>query len=497
MKEPGQKSGYYLLIFSIALAIFMAALDTLIVNIALPTISESFHVSSSEVSWVATVYLMVMAGCVLIFGKISDNIGFKRIFLAGFVIFVTGSLMCGILPVLTGSFLVLVGSRAFQAIGGAMITAVPVAMVTAYIPMEMRGKAMGLVVTMTALGAALGPSLGGILTEYLSWQWIFFINVPVGIIAIILGLLVIPDSERRKLEHGFDWGGAVLIFIGLALLLFGVSEGNTRGWGSPVIIGSLVTSVIILALFIWHELKFKDPLLQVHLFGDRDFFFFNAAFSLLMFSVSGVFFFMPFFLKYVCGYPTATAGLILTPFSIFTMISGLIAGMLYNRTGGRVLLIGASVITVIGYFLLFTMNAGTPPGLIVIFLAITGFGGGLFVPPVSNMVMTMVSRQYQGMVSSLMMVERFGPLTMGIAFFNMIFVQGMAFFSNFFKIGIETGANFQLKALTASYDATFLCIFLIGLGVVLFSWMARYKVHPDYIEKKDENTVKKDKLNSA
>jgi EmrB/QacA subfamily drug resistance transporter len=489
MKDPEKKPGYTLLIVSIALAIFMAALDTLIVNIALPTIMESFHVSSNEVSWVATVYLMVMAGCVLIFGKVSDDIGFKRIFLAGFFIFITGSLMCGILPVLTGSFWVLVGSRAFQAIGGAMITAVPVAMVTEYVPARLRGKAMGIVVTMTALGAALGPSLGGILTEYLSWQWIFFINVPVGITAIILGSMVIPDSERRPMKHGFDWPGAVLIFIGLALMLFGVSEGNTRGWGSPVIIGSLLASVIILALFVKHEQTFADPLLQVNLFRDRDFFFFNVAFCLLLFSVSGVFFFMPFFLKYICGYPTATAGLILTPFSIFTMFAGIIAGMLYNRTGGRALLIWASVITVLGYFLLFTMNADTPAVIIIIFLSITGFGGGLYVPPVSNMVMTMVSRQYQGMVSSLMMVERFGPLTMGIAFFNQVFVNGKEFFSHLFNAGLGTDAGLQLKVLTASFDVTFLSIFLIGLGIVIFSWIARYKVHPDYIEKKDETPM--------
>ena len=474
------------MIFTISLAIFMAALDTLIVNIALPTISESFHMSSSNVSWVATVYLLVMSGCILIFGKVSDVIGFKRVFLTGFVIFTIGSLMCGVLPVLTGSFWVLVGSRAFQAIGGAMLMAVPIAMVTAYVPPEMRGKAMGFLVTMTSLGAALGPTLGGFLTDYLSWQWIFFINIPLGIIGIILGFLVIPGSERKTMNQKFDWAGAALIFIGLALLLYGFSEGNNQGWDSPVIIGSLVAAVIILILFARQELKSADPLLQVHLFKDRNFFLFNLAFSLLLFSLAGIFFFMPFFMKYVGNYSTSSAGLILTSFSLFTAIAGFIAGMLYNRVGGRNLLIGASVITVLGYFLLFTLNAGTPAGFIILFLSITGFGGGIFVPPLSNMVMTMTSKQYRGMISSLIQVERFAPMTIGIAFFNIIFVKANEIFNSLFKIGPGYSADLHLKALTSAFDLTFLFVFIIGIVVVILSCIARYTIHPDYLEKDDK-----------
>jgi len=139
----------------------MADLDGTIVNIALPTISESFSLSSSSVSWVATMYLLVMAGCVLIFGKVSDVIGYKRVFLSGFVIFTIGSFICGILPDLTGSFVTLIGSRAFQGIGGAMITAIAPAMVTAFVPMKMKGKAMGIVMTMAGLGTAIGPTMGG------------------------------------------------------------------------------------------------------------------------------------------------------------------------------------------------------------------------------------------------------------------------------------------------------------------------------------------------
>jgi EmrB/QacA subfamily drug resistance transporter len=263
--------GYGLLILSISLALFMSALDGTIVNIALPTISEAFHVSTTTVSWVATIYLLVMAGCVLVFGKIADIVGFKRIFIAGFFIFTLGSFFCGVLPDLFDSLSWLIGSRVFQAVGGAMITAIGPAMVTAFIPLEHRGKAMGIVLTFAALGTALGPSLGGFLTQYLTWHWIFFINVPVGIFAILLGLAVIPKAAARGDLAGFDRTGAVLVFTGLASLLFVVSEGQHLGWTSPGILTLALVAAVTLAWFVRHELAYKDPLLDLRLFAKKNF----------------------------------------------------------------------------------------------------------------------------------------------------------------------------------------------------------------------------------
>ena len=198
------QTGFTLLIISISLATFMSALDGTIVNIALPTISSAFDISTSMVSWVSTVYLLVMAGCVLIFGKISDVIGFKKVFLSGFLIFTVGSFGCGFLPDFVHSFPTLIGSRAFQAVGGAMITAIGPAMVTAYLPMEQKGKAMAIVLTFAGLGTAIGPTIGGLLTQFLSWNWIFFINVPVGIVAILLGAKVIPAMKAHERTGEFD-----------------------------------------------------------------------------------------------------------------------------------------------------------------------------------------------------------------------------------------------------------------------------------------------------
>lgn len=190
--------GFALLVFSISLANFMSAIDGTIVTVALPSISEVFNVTPGTASWIITSYILVMASCVLIFGKVSDVIGFKKVFISGFLIFTLGSCAAGFLPEFLDSFPVFIGSRVFQTVGASMMTAIGPAMVTAYIPMKLKGKAMGTVFTMQAFGAAIGPTIGGILTQYLSWNWIFFINIPIGIAAILLGKKVIPEMAVKN-----------------------------------------------------------------------------------------------------------------------------------------------------------------------------------------------------------------------------------------------------------------------------------------------------------
>ncbi|MBO5003213.1 MFS transporter, partial [Methanocorpusculaceae archaeon] len=174
-----------LIILSSALAAFMSSLDGTIVNIALPTISDIFDLPSSSVAWVSTIYLLVMAGSLLVVGKLTDIIGYRKIFLTGFVLFTLGSFACGFLPEMTGMFSLLLLSRVFQALGGVMMTVIAPAMLSRYMPGAARAKGMSVVVLFASLGMALGPTLGGLLTEYLSWNWIFYINVPVGIAALI------------------------------------------------------------------------------------------------------------------------------------------------------------------------------------------------------------------------------------------------------------------------------------------------------------------------
>lgn len=475
-----RKTGFTLLIVSISLATFMSALDGTIVNIALPTISSSFNISTSMVSWVSTIYLLVMAGCVLIFGKLSDVIGFKKVFLSGFLIFTVGSFICGFLPDFIHSFPTLIGSRAFQAIGGAMITAVGPAMVTAYIPMEQKGKAMGIVLTFAALGTAIGPSIGGILTQFFSWHWIFFINVPVGICAILLGAKVIPVMKAQERTGGFDWAGAVLIFTGLASLLFALSEGQTLGWTDPVITGSLILAILLLGGFVWCEYRVPDPLLELRLFRQKNFLLTNMILILLFFSFAGINYLLPFYLEYVHGYAPFVAGLILTSLSAAMMVAGILAGMLYNRVGPRALSIAAGISLIAGYFLLTRIRVDTTTGFIILCLVLIGFGLGLMLTPVSNMIMNSVSKKYQGMVSSLTSLERFAPMTIGIAIFNLVFVQGIITIASRSGITMEAPANIRMEVLIAGFDLAFLFSFVIGIIVLVIAFLSHQEIHPDY-----------------
>ncbi len=477
-----------LLMLSISLAVFMSALDGTIVNIALPTISESFMISTTLVSWVSTAYLLVMSGCVLIFGKISDVIGFKKVFLAGFVIFTIGSFSCGLLPDLLGSFPVLVISRIFQAVGGAMITAIAPAMVTAYIPMQRKGAAMGIIMTMAALGTAIGPTIGGVLTQYISWHWIFFINVPVGIIAVLLGGKVIPASVRTGTLQGFDRYGAALVFAGLATLLFAVSEGESLGWTSPIILGSLLISALTIGGFVWHELKIKNPLLEIRLFAHRNFLATNLIMMLVFFSFSGINYLLPFYLKYVAGYDTSTSGLVLTSLSVAMMVAGLVSGALFNRVGARLLAIGAGVFLVAGYFMMTTLRINTAIGSILLYLTVIGFGLGLIISPVSNMIMNSVSKSHQGMVSSLLSLERFAPMTIGIAAFNLVFIQGILTIAANHNVSESSPADIVRQVLTAGFDLAFILTFLLGIVILVLAVIARVEVHPDYQEGKSEET---------
>jgi EmrB/QacA subfamily drug resistance transporter len=479
-RADARKTGFTLLIISISLATFMSALDGTIVNIALPTISSAFDIPASTVSWVSTIYLLVMAGCVLIFGKISDEIGFKKVFLSGFLIFTIGSFACGFLPDFIHSFSMLIGSRAFQAVGGAMITAIGPAMVTAYIPMEQKGKAMGIVLTFAALGTAIGPTIGGLLTQFLSWNWIFFINVPVGIVAILLGAKVIPGMKARERTAGFDRTGAVLIFTGLASLLFALSEGQTLGWADPVIVGTLILAILTLGGFVWCELKARNPLLEIRLFKSKNFLMINVEMCLLFFSFAGISYLLPFYLEYVHGYTPSVSGLILTSLSVAMMVGGILAGVLYNRTGGRLLSIAAGIFVVAGYFLLTRIRVDTSTGFVILCLVLIGFGLGLMLTPASNMIMNSVSKKYQGMVSSLTSLERFAPMTIGIAISNLVFIQGINAIAIHNRITTTPPANIMVALLTAGFDLAFLFAFLVGIVILVLAILARQETHPDY-----------------
>lgn len=475
---PG--SGYTLLIVSIALANFMAAFDATIVTIALPTIAKVFSLPVSMTGWVITVYVLVMAAFVLVFGKLSDRIGYRKVFLYGFVIFTVASFACGFIPEFSSSFPVFIASRAVQAIGAVMFVSVGPAMVSAYVPQELKGKAMGTTFAFAALGMTIAPVVGGVLTQYLSWNWIFYINIPIGIAAVLLGLKVIPAGETVNPVHGFDRAGAVFIGLGLTTLLYALSEGQSAGWTDPVILGCLGVAFVSLIAFIRCEFAAPDPLLDLHLMQQKNFFLASLALVLVVVTYVGVIYLFPIYLQLVQGYSPSVAGLIFTSLSVAVMVGGIFGGALFNRAGGRRVNIASGVLVLAGYILLSAIRLDSPLWFLVLSMALIGLGFGMLLTSVSTMSMMAVPKKNQGMVSGLICLERFVPITIGVALFTIVFVGGMNAASPGSGVASEALVNINTSVLLAGFAQAFLFGCIVSIVLLAVVIVARQEVHPDY-----------------
>lgn len=458
-----------LIILSSALAAFMSSLDGTIVNIALPTISDIFDLPSSSVAWVSTIYLLVMAGSLLVVGKLTDIIGYRKIFLTGFVLFTLGSFACGFLPEMTGMFSLLLLSRVFQALGGVMMTVIAPAMLSRYMPGAARAKGMSVVVLFASLGMALGPTLGGLLTEYLSWNWIFYINVPVGIAALILGIFVLPRDEKAKFTlKGFDGAGAVLIFVGLAALLYAFSEGYKLGWTSAPVLICIVLAVLCIAAFIVCEKKVKSPILDLNLFKNPSFLLLNVVLCVMYFTLAGAQYLLPFYLQLIQSLSTFESGLVLTVMSLGIMTAGVLSGQIYAKMVGkiRVLILSGVAVLALGYFFLSKISPVSGLGIIVFGLALIGFGVGLTTTTATTLLMGSVKPEKNGMVSSITGLERFAPMTIGIAFFNLLLIAGVKAIAKHTDITTRPLQDVAAGILTSGFD---LCFFVsMSLAVVAF-----------------------------
>jgi EmrB/QacA subfamily drug resistance transporter len=472
--------GYTLLIVSIALANFMAAFDSTIVTIALPVIAKIFSLPASMAGSVITVYVLVMAACVLVFGKLSDVIGYKKVFLWGFALFTIASFACGFLPEFISSFPVFLASRAIQAVGAVMFVSVGPAMISAYVPLQMKGRAMGTSFAFAALGMTIAPVVGGVLTQYLSWNWIFYINLPIGIFALLLGARVIPAGEKRPLAPGFDYCGAVFIATGLTALLYAISEGQRAGWTDPVILGCLLIAFVSLLAFIRCERVAPDPLLDLRLLQQKNFRLTSIALVLVVVANVGILYLFPFYLQLVKGYSPAFAGMIFTSLSIAVMAGGILGGSLYNKTGGRKVNIASAVLVLAGYLLLLGIRPDSPPWFMVLCMFLIGLGFGMLLTSASTMTMTSVSKKYQGMVSGFICLERFAPLTIGIALFTIAFVSGMNAAAPGSGVATEALTDIRTGVLMAGFSQAFLFGCLVSVILLAVALLARQEVHPDY-----------------
>lgn len=313
---------------------FMTMLDSSIVNVAIPTMMTVFNADATSVEWVSTAYLLTLGVVVPLSGWLGDKLGFKRLYVIALSIFVAGSLLC----TLAGSLGFLIAARAVQALGGGLLGPTMMSLVTRIVPRDKMGSGMGIFGIAILAAPAIGPTLGGYLVEYVDWRWIFTINLPIGIIGILLALVVLPDF-RTEDPGPLDIGGALSAAAALFCLLLALSKGESWGWGSERIVLLFTLSFFAFALFVYLELTTKRPLLDLRLFRYVRFTVANLVIMVTMVGSYACLFFLPMFFQSVRGIGAMETGLIMMPGAVATGIMMLVCGKLYDRIGPRPLVL--------------------------------------------------------------------------------------------------------------------------------------------------------------
>ena len=339
----------WVILVLVCLAQFMVVLDATVVNVALPSIQKDLGLSEANLQWIVNAYTLVFGGFLLLGGRAGDLLGRKRLFLAGVVVFTVASLLDG----LATSSGMLIGARALQGLGAAFISPAALSIIsTTFEEGKERGKALGVWAAIASGGAAVGLVLGGALTQAFSWPWIFFINVPVGVIAFALSLRLIPESTDEHAHRSFDVAGAITATGGLMILVYAIVKAQQDGWTSALTLGTFAASVILLATFVAVELRTRAPLVRLSIFRIRSLTVANLAMFLVASGLFAMFFFNTLYLQRVLGYRPLKAGLAFLPFTAGIMISAGAASALAPRLGVRLVATVGMVVTAAGLALL-------------------------------------------------------------------------------------------------------------------------------------------------
>ncbi len=403
---------------AVAFGSLMTPLDGSIINVALPAMSAGLRADLTAVEWVATAYLLVVGTTVLTWGRLGDLIGLRRIYLVGMAVFSLGSLLCG----LSHSLELLVAWRILQAIGGGMLLSVGPGIIAESFPPYELGQALGLNGVVVALGLALGPPIGGFLTGAFGWPWIFFVNVPVGIVGIIWSARILPPSRARVAEP-FDIPGAALAAVAFLGILSALSLGPTSGFGSPTVLGLFAAGAAGLAAFILRELRYRFPMLDLTLFRHRVFAAASTATLLNFLAQFAVTFMMPFYLETLRGMSPQQAGLVLTSFPLVMMLVAPLAGRLSDRMGTRLLAVAGMAVQIAALLLIGRFGMGDSPLRIAAVLALFGAGNGLFSAPNNSAVMGAAPGRRRGIAGGVLAMMRYLGMTMGIGLTAALFTH--------------------------------------------------------------------------
>ncbi|MDA3646490.1 multidrug efflux MFS transporter [Saccharopolyspora indica] len=392
------------------LALIMQILDVTILNVALATLGREFGVGPGELQWVLTGYMISLAVFIPSSGWIADRFGSKRTFQAAVIIFTLASVLCGV----STELWMLIAARVLQGVGGGMLVPVGQAMLFRAFPANERAKAGAVLAIPITVAPMLGPVLGGVLVEYADWRWIFFINVPVGALALLCAVLYLREEERTD-PGRFDLPGFLLAGIGLASLLYGLEQGAQLGWGTAQVWVSLLVAGLLIAGLIWRELTVRHPMLDLRLLADRMFGTGNLLLLCQTGSMFGVLFLLPLYLQNLRGVSPMGTGLVLMPQAVVMLLTTQVVSRVYGRIGPKRLILAGFAVQAAICAGLQLQGLTTSLGFLVALLVVQGAAMGLLMTPLQTATFAGVSGPKMGQASSLFNVSRQVATALGTA----------------------------------------------------------------------------------
>ena len=415
--ENGHPRKWWILA-AVSLGMFMALLDATIVNIAIPSILTDLNTTISKVSWVLNAYNLAMVALFLSMGRLADRYGQKLLFIGGLVLFTVFSLACGFAPNIEW----LIVFRVFQGVGGAAMAPISLSILLGAFPMRQHGLAVGLWGGLGAVAAAMGPSLGGVLVEYAHWSWIFFINVPIGVIALVMAVLIVP--EHRAVKHGsLDIPAIFISASGLFCLTLALVEGNSWGWTSAAIVALFVVAVAALPVFFLWESRVKSPMFDLRLLRIQSFTSANTATMLISTCMGGSLFLLVIFLQSILGYRPLNAALAITPMPLVGLILAPIVGRVVDHVGPRIPAAIGTLFFAAGMLLLAQLDASSTLADTTWRVILLGFGVGFGMPTLAAASMSSLPPQAGGVGSGSLATFRQMGFVLGVAILTAIFTH--------------------------------------------------------------------------
>jgi EmrB/QacA subfamily drug resistance transporter len=433
---------------AVAVGLFMIMLDNTVVVVALPAIQHDLRINVSELEWVVNAYALTFGVLLLSGGKLADLLGRRLIFVVGLLVFTASSLACG----LANGAGLLIGARTVQGVGAALMNPATLSIITATFPPRQRGMAIGIWAGVSAMALAIGPLVGGLITQHISWSWIFFINVPIGVLGIVAARLFIDESRDTSHEQRLDPLGLLSSGVALFALTYALIEANKKGWGSTEIVALFVVAAVALVVFVLLELRQRIPMLDLSLFKNSTFAGANAVMLLVGLAMFGTFFFVSLYLQNVLRYSPTQAGAAFLPMTMLIILVAPQAGRLSDKVGPRWFMASGMTLVATSLLLFSRLGVGSTFWTALPALIVGGLGMGITMTPTVSAAMGSVPVDKAGVGSGVINSMRQIGGSVGLALtgaivatrFNVVTHPTPADFVAGFQLGLQVASAIAL-----------------------------------------------------